>query len=257
MGMIRRLGTFLNNMDARAVTSLGVSIVLLIFVILMFVYGQQWLNLEDEGALKEIMDRAYSSPWAVVGVISVYVLLALTGFPQILLITVTVLTFGPRNGAVYSWIATMVSATFTFGLGHMLGGAWVRRFGGERVQRTIGFLSRHGILASALVRVVPSAPFIVVNSAAGAAHIPMWKFWTGTGLGIIPKILLVAALGALAPDQAVLEDGVSGVLAFFSSREPRDLAILGLIITIWLAFLLFVRWIYLRMRRKDHEDIES
>ena len=249
-----RLGHFLNNMDAKAVTSLGVSLVLLTFVVLMFVFGQQWLQLDDESALKQIMDRAYTSRWAVMGVISVYVLLALTGFPQILLITATVLTFGPQNGAFYSWVATMVSATFTFGLGHLLGGAWVRRFGGDRVQRTINFLGRHGILASALVRVVPSAPFIVVNAAAGAAHIPMWKFWAGTGAGIIPKILVVAAIGAFAPDQDVLESGVSGVLAFFTSREPRDIAIIGLIIVLWLAFLLFVRWIYLRMRRNDLEN---
>lgn len=254
MSLMGRLGGFLNNMDARAMTSLSVSIVLLIFVILMFTYGQQWLQLDDEDALKQIMDRAYSSPWAVLGVISVYVLLALTGFPQILLIAVTVLTFGPRNGAVYAWIATMVSASFTFGLGHILGGTWVRRFGGDRVQRTIDFLGRHGILASALVRVVPSAPFIVVNAAAGAAHIPMWKFWSGTGLGIIPKILLVATLGAFVPDSASLEDGVRGILTFFSSREPKDLAILAVIIFAWLAFLLFVRWIYMRMRQDDPES---
>ena len=254
VSFFRSLGRFLTSMDARAVTSLGVSVILLAFVIAMFVYGQQWLDLGDETALQQLMDRAYSSRWAVLVVISVYVLLALTGFPQILLITATILTFGPKNGAIYSWLATMVSATFTFGLGHTLGGGWVRRFGGERVHKTIGFLGRHGIFASGLVRVVPSAPFIVVNAAAGAAHIPMWKFWAGTGIGIIPKILLVAALGALAPDQDVVEQGVSGVLAFFSSREPQHLAILVAIIGAWLAFLLCARWVYARMRRREEGE---
>ncbi|MFQ5562107.1 MAG: TVP38/TMEM64 family protein [Parvularculaceae bacterium] len=248
---LRRLGRFLNEMDAKAMTSLGVSLILLVFVVLMFFYGQRWLHLDEEGAATTLINRAANSPWAVVGVISVYVLLALTGFPQILLIAATVIAFGPQSGAAYAWIATMASATFTFGLGHMLGGGWVRRFGGPRVQTTIGFVGRHGALASGLVRVVPSAPFIVVNAAAGAAHIPILKFWAGTGVGIVPKILLVAALGALAPDQSALREGLGGVVEFFTNREPRHLALLVLIVTVWLGFLLLVRWFYLRLRRRD------
>ncbi len=248
---IKGLGRFLNTMDTKAVTSLAVSVVLLGFVLAMFLFGQKWLHLENEGRLAEVLFEASQSPWAVPIVVSIFVVLALTGFPQILLITATVLTFGPRDGAFYSWLATMISASFTFWLGHWFGGRWVRRFGGERVQSTIDFIGRHGILASGLIRVVPSAPFIVVNAAAGAAHIPLWKYWLGTGVGIIPKIIFVAALGVFTPDQSSLSEGVSGIVDFFTSREPRDLAILAAIIVGWLGFLLFVRWIYVAMRRRD------
>lgn len=248
---VRRLERFLSTMDAKAWTSLGVSLALLAFVVVMFVYGQSWLRLDQQGRLTELMMRAAASPWAIVGVISVYVLLALTGFPQILLFTATVIAFGPRTGAFYSWIATMFSATFTFGLGHMFGGRWVKKFGGERAQATINFLGRHAILASGLVRVVPSAPFIVVNAAAGAAHLPLWKYCVGTGAGIVPKIALVAVIGALAPGPEVLREGINGVVAFFTSRQPWDLAIMALIIPAWVGFLLAVRWYYLRLRRRD------
>lgn len=249
--LLRRLARFLNNMDARAMTSLGVSLVLLVFVVLMFVYGQQWLRLDEDGTLAELMAKAANSPWALVGVVSVYTLLALTGFPQILLFAATVIAFGAQAGALYSWFGTMASATFTFGLGHMLGGRWVRKFGGVKTQATIEFLSRHGILASGIVRVVPSAPFIVVNAAAGAAHIPLWKFWVGTGFGIIPKIALIAVIGAMSYDQGVLRDGVHGVVDFFTSRDPMNLAIMAVLIPGWLGFLLAARWYYVRLRRKD------
>lgn len=248
---LRRLGRFLNEMDAKAITSLVVSVILLAFVVVMFLFGQQWLHLEEEGALTGLMARAAESPWALLGVVSVFSLLALTGFPQILLITATVIAFGPQSGAFYAWIATMASATLTFGLGHFLGGRWVRKMGGDRVQRTIDFIGRHGVLASGLVRVVPSAPFIVVNAAAGAAHIPMWKFWLGTGVGIVPKIMVVALLGALTPSADVLKEGVTGVVEFFTSREPLDLLLILLVIACWLGFLLLVRWLYRRMRRRE------
>ncbi len=233
-------------------TSLAVSIILLTFVILMLAHGQQWLNLEQDGELSRLLMAAAESRWAVVGVISIFVFLALTGFPQILLITATIVVFGPKNGAIYSWIATMASATLTFGLGHFLGGRWVRRFGGERVQKTINFIGRHGILASALIRIVPSAPFIVVNAAAGAAHIPMWKFWAGSGIGIIPKILVVACLAAFTPDTNALKDGVSGVVDFFTTRDPQHLSMIALIIVAWLGFLVLVRWLYRRLRKREN-----
>jgi len=248
---LRQLGRFLNQMDAKAITSLAVSVTLLVFVVLMFLFGQQWLQLDGDDDLTVLMARAAESPWAVLGVVSVFSLLALTGFPQILLITATVITFGPWNGAVYSWIATMASATLTFGLGHFLGGRWTRRLGGDRVQRTINFIGRHGIVASGLVRVVPSAPFIVVNAAAGSAHIPMWKFWVGTGVGIIPKISIVAVLYALTRDVDVLNEGIGGVVEFFTRREPKDIALIALVIVGWLGFLLLMRWAYRAMRRRE------
>ncbi len=249
---VRAIARFLNSMDAKAITSLVVSLSLLIFVFFTLAFGQQWLNLEQDDQLSRILMTTSQSSWAVIGVISVFAFLALTAFPQILLITATIIVFGPQVGAGYSWIATMVSATLTFGLGHFLGGRWLRRRAGERVQRMMDFLSNHGILASGLIRVVPSAPFIVVNAAAGAAHIPLWKFWAGTGIGIIPKILLVALLAIFAPDTSELKDGVAGLLDFFSSREPHDFAIVAGIIAAWLGFLLFVRWLYRRMRAGEN-----
>ncbi|MEL6372109.1 MAG: VTT domain-containing protein [Pseudomonadota bacterium] len=236
-------------MDSRAVTSLIVSLILILFVVLMLIFGQKWINLGDNGdRLSELLAKAAGSPWAVLVVISVFGFLALTGFPQILLITATVLAFGPAKGAFYAWVATLSSATLTFGIGHFLGGQWVRQYGGERVQSLINFLGRHGIAASAVIRVVPSAPFIVVNAAAGAAHIPLWKYWLGTGFGIIPKIAIVAVLGAFAPDQSNFKSGVDGILEFFTTREPAHFALLAGIIGVWCLFLYGARQVYVRMR---------
>jgi uncharacterized membrane protein YdjX (TVP38/TMEM64 family) len=249
--LVADLGRFLTTMDAKAATSLLVSVALLVFVLLMFLFGQQWLDLEDQSDLNRVLFEASQSSWAVPIVVSVFVILALTGFPQFILIAATVYVFGARDGSFYSWLATMISATFTFGLGHWFGGGFVRRFGGERVQSTIDLIGRHGILASGLIRVVPSAPFIIVNAAAGAAHIPLWKYWAGTSVGIVPKILFVAALSTLAPTEQSAEAGIRGIYEFFTSRDPKDLALLAGLIIGWLSFLLFVRWLYQRMRRGD------
>jgi len=255
-GAVSRLKEFVNSMDAKAWTYFWVSLSLLGLVATMFLFGQQWLNLSQDDKLNTLLTRAASSPLAPIGVISIYVLLALTGFPQIVLFGATLLAFGPEAGAVYAWIGTMVSATFTFGLGHFLGGRWVKRFGGEKTQATIDFLGRHAVLASGLIRVVPSAPFIVVNAAAGAAHLPLWKYWLGTGIGIIPKIALVYGIARLTADKIAMEQGISGILEFFTSREPKDLALIAAIVGGWMVFLFLARSVYLRFRRRDDKNSE-
>jgi len=246
-----RFGRFLNAMDAKAWLSVAVSATLLVFVLFMFLFGREFLNLERDGQLERLVSAAAQSHWAVPIIVAIFVLLALTGFPQVLLIAATIIAFGAGQGAFYAWLATMISATFTFGLGWWYGGRFARRFGGERVQSTIDFIGRRGVLASALIRLVPSAPFIVVNAAAGAARIPIWKYWLGTGAGIIPKIVLVAALGAAAPDGHSLSEGVEGVLAFLASRSPADFAGVGLVIVAWIAILLVARRAIARISRDD------
>ncbi|MEM8987835.1 MAG: VTT domain-containing protein [Pseudomonadota bacterium] len=237
--LFEALWRFVTTMDAKAATSVFVTLVLLIFLILMFLFGRDVLGLEP-GAVENLMATVAESPLAVIGVIAIYVLLALTGFPQFLLIGATVYAFGHIQGAFYAWIATMVSATFTFTLGYVFGGRFIKRMDTGRLVALSQFLGRHGIFASGVVRVVPSAPFIVVNMAAGASHISIFKFWIGTGIGIIPKIIAVALVGG-------------SMFEFLASRDPRDLVIVAVIVPVWVAFLILVRRLYVKMRAADND----
>ena len=245
------LGQFFNTMNAKAWVSFAASALLLLFVVFMFAFGRSFLNLEQDGQLEDLVFAASQSVWAAPIVVAIFVALALTGFPQILLIAATVLVFGAGLGGFYAWLSTMISATFTFWLGWFYGGRFVARYGGEKVRATIDFIGRHGVAASALIRIVPTAPFIVVNAAAGAARIPLWKYWLGTGFGIIPKILLVIGLGAFGPGEGDLEGGVEGILDFFSSRRPQDLALIVLIVAGWAGIILLARRAMKRMKKHD------
>jgi len=104
---LTRLRESLGGADMKSVASIAVSLTLLGFVISMFVFGPQWLNPDDADMLNRLLGRAADSPLALLGVVSVYSLLALTGFPQIALFAATVLVFGPTLGAIYAWIGTM------------------------------------------------------------------------------------------------------------------------------------------------------
>jgi uncharacterized membrane protein YdjX (TVP38/TMEM64 family) len=52
-------------------------------------------------------------------------------------------------------------------------------------------LARKGTMAIAIVRLLPIAPFSVVNAVAGASHIRPREFLLGTALGMLPGIVAI------------------------------------------------------------------
>jgi uncharacterized membrane protein YdjX (TVP38/TMEM64 family) len=89
-------------------------------------------------------------------------------------------------------------------------------------------VGRSGFWSSLAVRIVPSAPFIVVNMAAGVSHMRRGSFIAGTGLGIIPKGALVAFAGGSI--MSLAEDG----------ELTLALALAGVALG-WLAAVIWVR----------------
>ncbi|WP_084418195.1 TVP38/TMEM64 family protein [Henriciella litoralis] len=163
-------------------------------VITLFILGKTGVLGSLEAFIAQMQELA-DTPWALPAVIALFTVAAFVGLPQFGLIGAAVVAFGPVNGALYSWIATMVSGAVTFWLGRLSGQAAVARFSGRRAARFTDFVSRNSFAASAIVRNVPTGPFLIVNMAFGAVRANFLAFLGGMGIGIIPKILLVTFAG--------------------------------------------------------------
>jgi uncharacterized membrane protein YdjX (TVP38/TMEM64 family) len=142
------------------------------------------------------MGAGLQGPSALAAAVAGFTVMAFLGAPQFLLIAAAVVAFGPLTGFAYSWIGTLVSALIGFGLGRWFGAESLRHLGGARIERFMTMIGRNGFMASLIVRLVPSAPFIVVNMAAGVTPMRLRDFVGGTAIGIIPKIALTAFSGA-------------------------------------------------------------
>ena len=158
----------------------------------------------------------------------VFCISAFIGVPQFALIAGAVAAFGPWTGAIYSWLATMVSGGLTFWLGRFAGEETFRRYAGNSAQRLSGFVGRNAFAASAIVRNVPTGPFIVVNMGFGVIGASFFAFWGGMALGIVPKIAVVTFLGE-SLGQAISGNPMIAVLAALAA---------GLV---WFALMLFAR----------------
>jgi len=227
---MRRLVEFITNMDARAWRSVAVSFVLFGGVGLVFLFGAQALGLGGEAAVEQWLTAA-RGPWALPAAVAAFAILAFLGVPQFVLIAAAVVAFGPWLGFAYSWIGTMASSLVGFWLGRAFGGRLLRDLGSRGVDSFMALIGRNGFMASLIVRLVPSAPFIVVNMAAGVTPMRLAHFAAGTGLGIIPKIALTAFAGA-----AMVEALKGG--------GPKHLLLLAAIGALWIGIgLIARRWL--------------
>jgi phospholipase D1/2 len=164
----------------------------------------QWL---DRETLERAADAIRGSRAAPLWTIGAYVAASLVGMPITLLIIVTAVVFGPVAAFAYALGGSLLGAALGFMLGQALGRRVVRDLAGARLNELSRRLGRRGLLAVVAVRILPVAPFTVVNLVAGASHIRLRDFLVGTVIGMTPGILaisvfsdrLVAALHERSP----------------------------------------------------------
>jgi phospholipase D1/2 len=116
------------------------------------------------------------------------VIAGLAMFPITLLIIVTVLAFGPFTGFACAFTGALSCALIGYGLGAFLGRNTIRHIAGNRLNRISKRLAKQGLLAVVLTRIVPIAPFTIINLVAGASHIRLKDFALGTAIGMGPGI---------------------------------------------------------------------
>jgi uncharacterized membrane protein YdjX (TVP38/TMEM64 family) len=238
---MRRLLAFLTDLDAKAWRTIAVTFVLFGGVGVVFVLGAPLLGLHSPADVQRWMGAGASTPWAPAIAIGGFTLLAFLGAPQFVLIAAAVVAFGPWMGFVYSWIGNLISAITGFFIGRRFGARVLRDYGGKGLNQFIDMVGRNGFWASAMVRLVPSAPFIMVNMAAGVTPMSIWAFIFGTALGSTPKIALIAFAG-------------HSVAAGVSGQGPWHWASLVLIAALWIgAGLLARRWI----KRREMADVSQ
>lgn len=194
LAQMKRVIHFLTNMDAKAWRTLAISFLLFGGVGVVFLFGAPLLGMNGEAAVEQWLGAAHGV-WALPVAVSAFAVLAFVGVPQIVLIAAAVVAFGPWWGMAYSWIGTMASSSIGFWLGRWVGGRLIKDVASEGVARFMKLIGRNGFMASLIVRLVPAAPFIVVNMAAGVAPMRFRDFLGGTGIGIVPKIALTAFAG--------------------------------------------------------------
>jgi uncharacterized membrane protein YdjX (TVP38/TMEM64 family) len=155
-------------------------------------------------------------------VIGIYLVGGLIAFPVTVLIATTAAAFGPTTGLAYATVGSLASAMVTYAVGVTLGRETLRGLLGPRLKRVQRNIVSGGVLAVAAIRLVPIAPFTVVNLVAGASEVKLGAYVAGTLLGMAPGLLAMSALG-------------HQFVRILSEPKPGEFAILFAVVLLWLA----------------------
>ncbi|MDR9837261.1 VTT domain-containing protein [Herbaspirillum huttiense] len=173
----------------RRMIGLGVLAVALVVFALAWRFTplREWINLSSLIALARSVDQM---PFTPAIVIAAFVVAGMLMVPITVLIAVAGVVFGPVNGGLYATAGVGLSALLGFGLGHWLGHDALRDMLGPRINNLSRRFAQRGIAAMAVVRLLPIAPFTVVNVVAGASHLGLRDYLLGTLIGMAPGIAL-------------------------------------------------------------------
>lgn len=144
-------------------------------------------------------------------VLAAFVGASLLMAPLTLLVVAAGLLLGPWLGFACAFAGALLSALCGFLLGRVLGRSSLERLSGSRLHRLSRRLADQGVLAVAMLRLVPVAPYTVVNLVAGASHLRLGAFLLGSALGLAPGVLGLAVFsGSLL--QALTDPGPGTLL---------------------------------------------
>ena len=164
-------------------------VALLLLIALALAWGstpmRDWLDVDRVVGSLRRFGQAFGPLAAVCG----FALALTLAVPLMFLTLVALVAYGPLAGFGCAIAGAMLGAAASYGIGRFLGRDVVQRLGGERINRLSQRLASRGLLAVVAVRMLPVAPFAVVNMVAGASHIRLRDLLLGTLIGISPGTL--------------------------------------------------------------------
>jgi phospholipase D1/2 len=154
----------------------------------------KWTPLADQINIQRITAWAVSlrnNPARHVIILAAYFIGSLASFPVTLLNLASAIVFGPLLGSAYSFAGCLLGAAATYAVGYFMGKDFVQRIAGRKWERVEKKIGRSGVMAVAALRLLPVAPFTIVNIVSGAFKVPIRNYFLGSLLGLAPGILLI------------------------------------------------------------------
>lgn len=171
------------------------------------------------------------SPWAPLSIGAAYIVANLMFVPITAMNAAVILALGAGWGVAYGLYGSVLGAVVLFGIGRLVGRKPLEQLDIKALNKPLELIRKSGLPGLILLRNLPVAPYSVANLVLGASGIRVWVYTLGTALGILPSLLLIAAVGFQL--RAVLED-----------PTPKSWAILGAVVV---AVIVLGWWLKRRM----------
>lgn len=171
------------------------------------------------------------SPWAPLSLGLLYLVAAPLLFPIIALNLAVILALGPVYGVAYAMYGTLLSGLAAFLVGRRFGPRPLQGLNSERLNKALKIIRSSGLPGMIMLRMVPVAPYPVVNLMLGAGGVGVWTFLIGTVCGVLPFLIAMGVLGFQLREVV---------------QEPDAMGV-GILIGLLAAFAMLAWWIKRRL----------
>lgn len=198
----------------------------------------EWINFETIIGWQQSIKN---HPTAFYFVVGAYLVASLILFPVTILNVATVFTFGPLLGNLYGLAGWLASAAMGYGIGRLLGREMIKKLARSWHARLVRPVERHGFITVLTMRVLPVAPFTLVNFFVGASGIRFRDFFLASLVGRIPGIVMLTLAGFQIEN-------------FLRQPSAMGIVLLGLIL---IAIPLTTGWLFKRATPDDRRPQDA
>ncbi|KYG61842.1 hypothetical protein AZI85_06385 [Bdellovibrio bacteriovorus] len=201
-------------------------IVPLALFLIVIVSGLVWFINEHMSwfspeSVERFLRTARKSPWALFLVWGIYIVGGFILFPVTLMSLITAAVFGSILGPLYGMSGALISATIMFYLGRWMGHRGLKGFLGNRLRKMDHQFREAGVIGVTVLRMIPVAPFSIVNIAAGISSLRFSDFLIGSFFGFLPAFIVKGLVG-------------DSITQIFLHPTPHTVAMLALGILLWM-----------------------
>lgn len=212
------VGNRMNKTQKRRLIAVAIGLT----VILGLAAAWRWSPLGEQVDTEHVaawMAAIRQSWWAPLFIVLIYLGASLLMLPNTVLNAATILSFGSAKGMAYALGGSMVAALVFYALGRRFGTKGLRKLAPQQLEKLQKAMEHGSTLKVASLRMVPVAPFSVVNVVAGSIRVGALPFAAGSFLGLLPGNLMMSAFG-------------HQLRAVLRNPSPRDFAVLAAIVVV-------------------------
>lgn len=181
------------------------------------------------------VERFSSSGAAPIIAALLFTVAAAAMVPLLLLITATALVFEPALAIPICLFGAMASSAVLYSAGSKFVRGHAHEAFGPTLEKLRNALHARGIIAIATIRMLPIAPFGLVNIAAGSIGVRFRDFMFGTALGLAPGTILLCLFG-------------QQVKSLWQNPTPAAILTAVLLVTAWIALSLGLQRLLTRQK---------
>ncbi len=148
----------------------------------------------DKENLSQLLENIRNAPLALLWIIGIYVISGIFFFPVTAMSTVVVLMFGGWQGFLYATMGALCSGLAGYAIGRAIGRERLLKIF-PKAEKSMEKIRSSGVIGVTVIRMLPIAPFSLVNMIMGVIHLPLLPFLLGTFFGLSPGKIMLAIFG--------------------------------------------------------------